>query len=202
MGENTITFSAGPQEGTISVQPKPPYTDLNVTVVDNDPGALQQWNTIAPAAGKTAVVTVPVETPGDMARVRVCCNYRANDKGEGWDLEVSFDDGKTFKKAGRAEGPARHGCVSAVAEAPAGVRKALVRYSGVQKSGLIIFRLRVDADYKEPAGAFAPVKVTYEWEENGQAKNDVHIAKSEKDVYKINCAAKPVMKAITMELAE
>ena len=35
---------------------------------------------------------------------------------------------------------------------------------------------RIDADYKEPAGGFRPVQVTYVWEEGGLEKKDVHVA--------------------------
>jgi hypothetical protein len=207
-GENSLSFSSGPQEGTITVEARhqpgafPSLADFKAKVENCDEGTLKQWGTLAPVGAQEASLTIPVETPGDIARVRVGCDYRARDAAEGWDIAASFDEGKTWQAAGRAAGPTAQDCASVSVDAPAGARRALVRITGKSKGGLVLFRERIDADYKEPAGAFAPVKVTYEWEENGQAKSDVHIATSEKDAYKINCAVKPVMKAITLELAE
>jgi hypothetical protein len=46
------------------------------------------------------------------------------------------------------------------------------------------------------------VKVTYVWDENGAEKKDVHVAQKPEETYTINCAAKPTMKSIVMELAQ
>jgi hypothetical protein len=89
------------------------------------------------------------------------------------------------------------------ADVPPKTRKALVRYAGENVSGgTLVFNLRIDADYQEPRGGFAPVKITYVWDENGQEKRDVHIAQQPRETYTITCAGKPTMKAITVELAE
>ena len=47
-----------------------------------------------------------------------------------------------------------------------------------------------------------PVKVTYNWEENGSAKSDTHVAKSESDAWTLKCGSGTVVKSYTMELAE
>jgi hypothetical protein len=88
------------------------------------------------------------------------------------------------------------------ADVPAGARSALVRFAGTSRNATGIFDCRIDADYREPHGGFRPVKVTYTWDENGQAKEDVHVARTANENYTINCAAKPVMKAIVLELTE
>jgi hypothetical protein len=87
-------------------------------------------------------------------------------------------------------------------DVPAGVRQALVRYAGTSRNITSIFNFRIDADYREPLGGFQPVRVTYEWEEGGQPKQDVHVARKPREKYTICCAAKPVMKSIALELAE
>ena len=66
----------------------------------------------------------------------------------------------------------------------------------------MIHNLRIDADFTDPHGGFAPVKVTYVWQEGGQEKKDVHVAKAAQETYKITCAEKPVMKSLVVELAE
>ena len=93
------------------------------------------------------------------------------------------------------EGQVNYSCTGA------GARGALVRYSAASRGDLILWRYRIEADYQEPHAGFAPVKITYQWEENGQPREDVHIARSPADAYAITCAQKPVLKSITLERA-
>jgi hypothetical protein len=103
----------------------------------------------------------------------------------------------------RAAGPTGGSCKYVVfSDVPAGTRRALVRFAGTQRNTTCLFDYRIDADYQEKRGGFRPIKVTYQWEENGQAKEDVHVLKQAEEKYTITCAAKPVMKAIRMEWAE
>jgi hypothetical protein len=88
------------------------------------------------------------------------------------------------------------------ADVPTGVRQALVRYTGTNRNATGILNFRIDADYREPFGGFRPVRVTYTWEEDGQQKQDVYVARKPRETYTIRCAAKPVMKSIVLELAE
>jgi hypothetical protein len=46
------------------------------------------------------------------------------------------------------------------------------------------------------------VKVTYTWEEDGRPRRAVHVAKTPRETYTIKCEGKPVMKAVTVEVAE
>ena len=62
-----------------------------------------------------------------------------------------------------------------------------MRFSASQKNTTAMFGLRIDADYREPAGGFRPVKITYAWEEGGKPKSDVHVARSPQDTYTITC---------------
>ena len=77
-----------------------------------------------------------------------------------------------------------------------------MRFAGTQNTVAMLFNLRIDADFKEPHGGFAPVKVTYTWEENGQQKQDIHVARQANETYTITCAAKPKMKSISLERSE
>ena len=71
-------------------------------------------------------------------------------------------------------------------------------YTGKAASNAtLVFNLRIDADYKLSSGGFAPVKVTYLWEEGGIAKKDVHVAKQPQETYTITCGSAPVMKSIS-----
>jgi hypothetical protein len=204
-GPNTITFSAGAAEGTVTVEASTNaanrgkqlvYTDFHPTVTGMENGL---W---VGGSGK-GEVTFPVATPGEMVRLRFGTMYRARDAKDGIDYLVSFDGGKSWKTAGRAAGPVQGHCVYVTfSDVPAGTKEALVRFAGTSRNATGIQNFRIDADYKEPQGGFRPVKVTYTWEEDGKAKQDVHVAKKPDETYAITCAAKPVMKSIVLELEE
>ena len=84
----------------------------------------------------------------------------------------------TGRPRGGEAGPFRGNCKYVTfSEIPAGTKSALVRFSGTQGNTCCIFDFRIDADYKEPAGGFRPVQVTYVWDEAGVEKKDVHVAK-------------------------
>ncbi|HYG77653.1 MAG TPA: hypothetical protein VEK08_21790 [Planctomycetota bacterium] len=209
-GDNTINFSAGAQEGTISLEgagvkfkgKQVTYEELGAEFNNINKETLEKNGLVVPQ-GASGEMTFPIETPGAMKRLRFGCNYRAGQKQEGWDLQVSFDDGKTFKTVGRAEGPTRQNSTwVSMEDIPPGTQRAKVRFSGQSRGNLILFRYRIDADYVEPHGGIAPVKITYHWAEAGQPKEHVQIARAADESYTINCVAKPEMKSITLERAE
>ena len=78
----------------------------------------------------------------------------------------------------------------------------MVRFAGSARNGIIICGFRIDADCLEPDGGFRPVKVTYEWSENGTPKQAAFTARRPQASWKVHCAAKPVMKRITLEIAD
>jgi hypothetical protein len=201
-GENTITFGSG-NEGTVTVEGshRPANRDKQVLITDFHPVAngVTLMDELK-VQGQKGDLTFPVETPGDIIRVRFGLSGRVHDKNDSWTLEVSADDGKTFKTVDRLKGPARFASKFVTAgDIPAGTRKVLVRYRGENVAAAMIFNLRIDVDYKEPQGGFAPLKITYAWEENGREKQDIHVASRADDVYKIKCDAAPKMKSITLE---
>ena len=79
-------------------------------------------------------------------------------------------------------------------------RDALIRYAGTQVNTAVVLNFRIDADYAEPRGGFRPVKVTCVWDEGGVEKRDEHIATKAAETCTIQCAAKPVMKSLVVEL--
>lgn len=205
-GENRIAFRAGPPEGTITIEGSTDlshrgkqlvYTDFHARAMGLGPP-----NLFIDRSG-AGEVTFPVETPGDLARLRFGAHYRARDARDGWDYQVSFDGGKSFRTAARAAGPTPGSCrYIAFEEVPAGTRKALVRFSGTSRNATGIFNFRIDADYLEPGGGFRPVKVTYRWEEEGRPREHVHVARKPEESYVIACEARPVMGSIVLELLD
>ncbi len=106
-----------------------------------------------------------------MVRLRFGAFYRARDAQDGLDFQVSFDEGQTWKTVDRAAGPTAGDCkYITFAEIPPSTKAALVRYAGTSRNATGIFNFRIDADYREPAGGFRPVKVTYTWEEEGKPR--------------------------------
>jgi len=202
-GPNTITFSAGPQEGTVVIEgaSQPENKGKQVVLADFHPtlaGVEEQYLRVA---GQPAEVTFPIATPGDMTRLVFGGHFRARDKADKWDMQVSFDGGKTFKTVDTCIGPTQGACkFVTVSEVPAGTRQALVRWSGTQRNTTCLFSVRIGADYKEPAGGWRPVKITYLWEEAGIAKKDVHTAAKPEETYTIACETTPEMKSLILEL--
>jgi hypothetical protein len=203
-GDNKIGFRAGPQDGTVTIEgsTKPEFKAKTLFYTDYHPTVKNIATNFLRPAGGTGEVVFPIETPGDMTRIRIGAHYRARGPKDVWDISASFDGGKTFQSIGKLEGPyPGYSTTMALTQVPAGSRKALVKVVGTEKNTLVLFDLRIDADYKEPAGGFAPIKVTYTWTENGQERQDVHVAKSAEEEYVIKCTAKPTMKSIVMERA-
>jgi hypothetical protein len=210
-GENKITFSAGPQEGTITIEGA-------MELAEKDRGKQLRWSDFhprvegfdinnIPKSEGTGSVTFPVKTPGDIARLRISDYFLSQGKDSLFLIDVSFDDGKTWKTVDEPtaddmyqEGRKYLGRYVTVADVPAATRSALVRYRGTGNNTIALCNARIDADYKEPTGGFRPVQVTYIWEEGGLEKKDVHVAKTPQENYTIQCESTPLMKSIILEL--
>jgi hypothetical protein len=203
-GDNTISVAAGPAEGTITLEANTDssqtgnrvYTELHPTLDDIIEGPLQP-------NGSTGTITFPVTTPGDLKRLRFGTYYRARGSGDRWDYLVSLDHGATFIPVDAAVGPTV-GAERFVTfdQIPAGVHDALLRFAGTQVATLDLFDFRIDADYAEPAGGFAPLKVTYQWTENGQPRSDTHVLTQSQQSYTLHCDTTPQMGALIVERAD
>jgi hypothetical protein len=203
-GDNIIRFSAGPEEGTITVEGTS-YQNTrgkNVSLADYHPRLVNVDPQYFRVKGKPAEVTIPIATPGDMVGLRLGGHFRARDKKDCWAVQVSLDGGKTFQTVDSYVGPTQGKCrYTTVSNIPPGTREALVRWRGEERNTTCLFSARIDADYKQPEGGFHPVKITYTWEVGGQEKRHVHVASRPRETYKIVCPSKPRMKSITLELA-
>jgi len=201
-GKNTLTFSAGAPESTITVEGSTNDSakgkQLLATDFHPEKNGMDGWW----YQGK-GDLTYTIATPGDMTRLRFGGQYRARDAKDGIDYLVSFDGGKTWKKSSRAEGGTPGNChYVTISDVPTKTHEAKVRFEGTSRNATGFLNLRIDADYREPLGGFRPVKVTYRWDEDGKTKEQVFVAKKPEETWTITCAAKPVMKSIVMELAE
>jgi hypothetical protein len=200
-GANKVTFSAGEPEGTITYEggmtsgsPRP----FSMFKPVRDGIKVEQLT--APSGKGTAVFAL--ETPGEMNRIRLSSCYRARDKKDSYTVDVSYDEGKTWKPAGALAGPGRTLITNLVVDKlPAGTKKAQLRLTAKVINTLTVSDLRIDCDYKLPFGGFRPVQITYLWDESGAEKKDVHVAATALDSYTINVAGEPKLKSIVLELA-
>jgi hypothetical protein len=204
-GLNTLTFSAEPPEGTITIEgsTEPKNKGKQLLYTDFHPERKNIKDDLLVLAAGEGEVTFPVETPGDLVRLRIGVYYRARDARDAWDVQVSCDGGNTFRSVGRCEGPTRnHGMYFVVSDVPPGTRAARVRFAGVQRNTTMIYQTRISADYREPHGGFRPVKITTVWQEGTVERRHVHVARTPRETYRIFCGSRPVMKGLVLELAE
>nr|MBA3708036.1 hypothetical protein [Planctomycetota bacterium] len=202
-GDNTISFSAGLPEQTITVEAATIDGTEGKQVTPKELHAVANGlSNYRKVEGPQGDLTVPISTPADMVRLRFGGFYRNWSDQDFWEYQVSFDDGKTFKTVCQAP-KQMAGCTKyvTVTDIPKGTRAAKVRYVGHNVAATMLWSFRVDADYVAPNAGFAPVKVTYVWDENGAEKTDTHLATKAEESYKIHCGAKPTMKSIVLELA-
>jgi hypothetical protein len=204
-GRNRITFNAGPPEGTITLEGSlnPDVRGKQLVYTDFHPtssGLQDPWLNVTSTEGR---ITFPIRTPGEMVRLRMGGHYRARDAKDGWEMQISFDGGKSFRTIDRLAGPTPgNSQYVTFSEIPPGTKAAQVRWIGRKRSTTCLFGFRIDADYREPTGGFAPVKVTYVWEEGGVEKRHVHVATKPEETYLIDCKEKPKMKSLIVERAE
>jgi hypothetical protein len=202
-GDNTINFSSD-NEGTVTVEGSTQAENRGKQVLYSDfhPQAENIVEPMLSINGKSGSITFPISTPAAMKRLRIFSFYRARSEKDRWQVAASFDGGKTFKDVGVMEGPFKAmGKQFVVTDVPPGTTSAMVRFTGTQAEAALLFNVRIDADYDEPHGGFAPIKVTYVWEENGAEKRDVHVARSGAESWTIHCDSKPLMKSLVVEPA-
>src|SRR5437899_2675518 len=124
-GANTITFSSGTPEATVTVEGS---TDLankgkQLLYTDFHPQVSGFERNLFIDAGGKGTLTLPVASPGDLVRLRFGAHYRARDEQDGLDYQVSLDCGKTWKTVDRAAGPTPGDCKYTVfTDIPAGTR--------------------------------------------------------------------------------
>ena len=118
-------------------------------------------------------------------------------------VAVSFDEGKTWKEAGKLAGPTPGKTDTfRLADGPPGARRALCRYEMSGNNTVGIFSFRVDADYRDPLAAMdvRPFVVVYRWKENGEEKTDRRTIDRLPFRYAINTTAAPEMVSVTYEM--
>jgi hypothetical protein len=198
-GDNTITFSCGPQEGTATYEGSMAAdTGKQVCHMAYHP---QLSGLAADMLRGTGDAVYTLNAPGDILRLRMNCGYRARDAKDKYDVSVACGNESDFKPVETLNGPTSGNTkYFTYGSVPSGTRQLRVKLSGKEVMGTCMFGMRMDADYKQPNGGFMPVKITYVWEENGQTKTNEHVAKSPSDSYVIKCGANTVCKSVSLEI--
>lgn len=202
-GENTITFSAGQQEGAIKIEGTTEGAGVGQLGYKDFHPQLENMTSQKVTSGNKGTMTFPVTTPGDMTRLRLFGYWVAATPADGVNIQVSYDEGKTFKvavKFGKSETfDSRY---VEVTDIPTGTKSALVRYELNKANSIQLQNFCVYADYKMPNSGFTPIQITYTWDEAGVEKKDVHVADKAQDVYKVTCTEEPTMKSIVLQRAD
>jgi hypothetical protein len=129
--------------------------------------------------------------------------WRARDKRDGYEVELSFDGGKHFRQAAKLGGPTTGTSrYFTFADIPPGSREVRLRLGGHEVNTAMLFGLRIDADYRQPFGGFRPVKITYVWDDNGTPRTHEHVAFRPEESYTIHCGPRALVKSFTVEVAK
>jgi len=197
--DNTITFSCGAPEGTVTYEGSMGAdSGKQVCHMAYHP----QLSGLSPEllrGNGEAIYTL--NAPGDIARLRMNCCYRARDAKDKYDVSVACGSDSDFKLIETLAGPTLGNTkYFTYASIPPGTRQLKVKLSGKELMATCMFGLRMDVDYKQPNGGFMPVQITYVWEENGQTKSNEHIARSPADSYVIKCGPNTVCKSVSLEI--
>ena len=154
--------------------------------------------------GGVGTMTVPIETPGDIASLRFGAQIRARGDKDVVKMMLSFDDGRTWREAAAIHGPTP-GMTRYVSttDIPAHTRKALLRYELSGNNTVGIFSFRADADYRDPIAsrAFHPFMAVHRWKENGVEKTASHLITALPATYTIHADADPQMVSVSYEMA-
>ena len=113
---------------------------------------------------------------------------------------MSEDEGRSWKTAETLPGPyvglTRFVTFEGLSQE---ARKILVRYELSGKGVVALFVFRVDIDYVDPLAGALPVKVTYDWTEEGKPKAHSMTVDRYPATYRIDVSGTPVMRSVRIE---
>jgi len=178
LGKNTVYVGAGEQTESIVFWPEfqggryKPYVaeEKNMASAAKHPGYL---GVLYPQKAKEeASVVFRMDAPGDLTKVTYGGQFYHRGAGT-FDLLHSFDEGKTWSKTWTLRGGEDKKPWDVIhyetADAPAGARSALLKYTivapGAEPGCCSIYAVRMEANYKPADTAFKPLEVTYTWHE-------------------------------------
>ena len=212
-GTNTITVRAEPAiatrtvEGRLSRETAEAKNEVYVNFNPSEENVRGEGSAVWLAnEAEPGWLAFPVEVPGDIVAVRFGGQLRARDPKGKVALQVSFDDGNTWRTAWENDEPlADKSQYVKVTDPPPGARKAVVRYHFSGPGGVGVMMFRIDVDYLDPHAGWRPLKVTYHWQEGGQEKTHTQVVSEVPTSYKIEdvgATGDLELESLVLELAE
>jgi hypothetical protein len=153
--------------------------------------------------GGTGVMTVPIDVPGDLVSLGFSAMIRARDEKDRVRAATSVDGGKTWREVAILPGPTQGRTHHVrVADWPAGVRKAMLRFELTGNNTVGVQSFRVDADYRDPLAARSPGRFTvlHRWKEGDEAREHAQTITTLPTSYTIEGAADPEMISVTYQM--
>ena len=151
----------------------------------------------------TGKMVVPFEAPGDIKQLRYSAHVRVRDSKDLVAISVSFDDGKSWKDAGKIIGPYPGITKSFIySDIPKGARKGMLKFEMTCRNTVGIFDMRLDADYHDPLAKskFFPFTVEHKWKEAGAKKSYIATVNKLPYTYKIVTKDEPEMLSVTCSM--
>jgi hypothetical protein len=153
--------------------------------------------------GGAGVLTVPVETPGDLVALRMSLQFRARDAKDTIRIGASTDQGKTWRQLETVTGPTP-GTTRAYrfGDWPPSTRAVLLRFELTGRNTTGIFSLRVDADHRDPLASPAPrpFRVVYRWREGVHSREHSQEVTALPCRYTIETSGEPELVSVGYEM--
>jgi len=154
--------------------------------------------------GGTGMMTVPVETPGDLAALGFSAQIRARSEKDRIRVAASTDNGRTWREVARMVGPTQGRTEHfRVSKWPPRTRKVLLRFEMTGNNTAGVQSFRVDADYRDPMASktVRPFRVVHRWQEGTQSKSHTETIGRLPAKYTIPAGAEPEMVSVSYEMA-
>jgi len=153
--------------------------------------------------GGTGVMTVPVETPGDLVALGFSAQIRARGDKDRVRVSASTDNGRTWREVASMAGPTQGRTEHVrVAKWPPRTRKTLLRFELTGNNTVGVQSFRVDADYRDPmASKTVPsFRVVHRWKEGAQTKSHSETITRLPAKYPIQAGPEPQMVSVSYEM--
>jgi hypothetical protein len=154
--------------------------------------------------GGTGVMTVPVETPGDLVALGFSAQIRARSEKDRIRVDATTDNGRSWRDVAMFVGPTQGRTEHVrVAKWPPRTRAALLRFSMTGNNTVGVLSFRIDADYRDSMAAqtLHPFRVVHRWTEGTKSKSHSQMITRLPARYTIVSGVEPLMVSVSYEMA-
>lgn len=155
--------------------------------------------------GGTGLMTVPIETPGDLVSLGFSAQVRARGEKDRVRIVASTDGGKTWRQVAEMNGPTQGRTEHfRVGDWPSGTRQVLLRFEMTGNNTVGVQNFRIDADYQDPLASTSktirPFRVIHRWNEAGEQKTHAETIAKLPARYSIRTTGEPEMVSVAYEM--